>query len=180
MIYIGELWRYLETQPPREDEQNHTLRVIIGNGLRPETWKNIVSRFNIRLVVEHYGSTEMPGDAILNYFNKIGSCGFVPPSVWKEREAKLIAYDVETESVMRNEVCLFFCLLFFLFFVVKLIKYSNRMDFVLNANQMYLEKSFSNYQMESMMDMWERKKLKKNFIKMFFKLETLGGAQEIF
>ena len=104
MIYIGELWRYLENTAPSANDQDHQLRVIVGNGLRPETWRTITKRFNIKLVVEHYGSTEMPGDAVLNFFNKVGSCGYVPPSVWKEREAKLVRYDVENEKVIRNSV----------------------------------------------------------------------------
>ena len=61
-------------------------------------------RFNIPLVVEHYGSTEMPGDAVLNYFNVPGSCGYVPRTVWADREAKIVRYDVVAESVVRNEV----------------------------------------------------------------------------
>lgn len=113
MIYIGELWRYLQNQPKTENDLNHSLRVIVGNGLRSDVWTEIVQRFGIKLVVEHYGSTEMPGDAVLNYFNQIGSCGFVPPAVWKEREAKIIKFNVETETVIRNEV--FFKHFFFIY-----------------------------------------------------------------
>lgn len=102
-IYIGELWRYLQMLPESPEDKNHQLRVIVGNGLRPEVWENIVPRFGIELVVEHYGSTEMPGDAVLNYFNKVGSCGFVPPSVWKTKEAKIIRFDIEQERVIRNQ-----------------------------------------------------------------------------
>jgi len=61
-------------------------------------------RFSIPLVVEHYGSTEMPGDAVLNYFNVPGSCGYVPPTVWAEREAKVVQFDTASEAVQRNAV----------------------------------------------------------------------------
>ena len=111
-IYIGELWRCLQLLPESDQDQTHGLRVIVGNGLRPEVWEGVVNRFGIELVVEHYGSTEMPGDAVLNYFNKIGSCGYVPPSVWKGREAKVIRFDVEQETVIRDGVDFPFSLLF--------------------------------------------------------------------
>ncbi|KAH6565563.1 hypothetical protein BASA62_007197 [Batrachochytrium salamandrivorans] len=85
-IYIGELWRYLLTLPETErtdvaindhdgalDSSTHPfspLRIAIGNGLGEEVWKCIKARFGITHVVEHYGSTEMPGDAVLNYMGK--------------------------------------------------------------------------------------------------------------
>jgi len=117
-IYIGELWRYLLLQPESLDDTIHPLRVIIGNGLNKEIWERVVERFGIQLVVEHYGSTEMPGDAVLNFLNKPGSCGYVPWSVWKEREAKIIRFNVEEEVVIRNKVSFVlspFLALFFLF-----------------------------------------------------------------
>ena len=61
-------------------------------------------RFAIPLVVEHYGSTEMPGDAVLNYFNVPGSCGYVPLAIWADRDAKIVAYDVAAEAVVRDQV----------------------------------------------------------------------------
>ena len=88
MIYIGELWRYLHTFPKMDHESSPSfspLRVIIGNGLSHDIWTKIQDRFYIQHVIEHYGSTEMPGDAILNYFNKPGSCGFLPLSINKEK-----------------------------------------------------------------------------------------------
>ncbi len=37
-IYIGELCRYLLNQPPKATDRAHKVRVIAGNGLRPEIW----------------------------------------------------------------------------------------------------------------------------------------------
>jgi hypothetical protein len=62
------------------------------------------TRFAIPLVVEHYGSTEMPGDAVLNYFMVPGACGYVPRAVWADREAKLVRFDTVAESVVRDAV----------------------------------------------------------------------------
>ncbi|KAK6099570.1 hypothetical protein MT418_000977 [Batrachochytrium dendrobatidis] len=111
-IYIGELWRYLLTLAVTPDEQVPTtfspLKVAIGNGLSADIWTKIQARFGIQYIVEHYGSTEMPGDAILNYMGKKGSCGFVPRS---ESLAKshtgtggvIVSYDVEADCIVRCE-----------------------------------------------------------------------------
>ncbi|KAH6600460.1 hypothetical protein BASA50_002283 [Batrachochytrium salamandrivorans] len=122
-IYIGELWRYLLTLPETErtdvaindhdgalDSSTHPfspLRIAIGNGLGEEVWKCIKARFGITHVVEHYGSTEMPGDAVLNYMGKPGSCGYVPRevSIMKSKRGDggvIVRYDVESESVVRG------------------------------------------------------------------------------
>ncbi|KAJ3105766.1 hypothetical protein HDU97_007586 [Phlyctochytrium planicorne] len=111
-IYIGELWRYLLTQPnsPLDGTKEFSpLRVIIGNGLRSEIWTTIKERFALDQIVEHYGSTEMPGDAVLNYFNCPGSCGFLPLDVARAKcesgeGGTLVRYNVETDAVVRDEV----------------------------------------------------------------------------
>nr|KAJ3407779.1 hypothetical protein HK105_003296 [Polyrhizophydium stewartii] len=109
-VYIGELWRYLHTMAPQPHEgtpEFSPLRVIVGNGLRVDLWATVCRRFHITQVVEHYGSTEMPGDAVLNYFNKPGSCGFLPAAVAREKSmtgegGRLVAYDVEADRVVRG------------------------------------------------------------------------------
>ncbi|KAI8917325.1 hypothetical protein BC831DRAFT_516559 [Entophlyctis helioformis] len=110
-IYIGELWRYLFTLPTQPNEGTPSfspLRVAIGNGLRSDIWTDVCRRFCITQVVEHYGSTEMPGDAVLNYFNKPGSCGFLPLELAKQKSmtgegGMLVRYDVEEDAVMRTD-----------------------------------------------------------------------------
>lgn len=39
--YVGEICRYLMNQPPSTDDSNNPVRVAIGNGLRPEIWKDL-------------------------------------------------------------------------------------------------------------------------------------------
>jgi fatty-acyl-CoA synthase len=95
MIYVGELWRYLASLPERPSDKEHCLRTIVGNGLRSELWEYVVSRFGITKVVEHYGSTEMPGDAVLQWFGKEGSCGFVPREYAHLYSGIIIKYDTE-------------------------------------------------------------------------------------
>ena len=45
--YIGELARYILALPERPDDKDNKLRLCVGNGLRPEYWKDFqVSLFN--------------------------------------------------------------------------------------------------------------------------------------
>lgn len=56
--YIGELCRYLLNSPTRPEDNQHKLRLMYGNGLRPQIWSQFTTRFNIPSIGELYGSTE--------------------------------------------------------------------------------------------------------------------------
>lgn len=74
--YIGELCRYLLSQKPKDVDRRHKVRLMFGNGLRPQIWTEFVQRFGIKQIGEFYGSTE--GNAnIVNFDNRPGACGFV-------------------------------------------------------------------------------------------------------
>nr|CAD2152287.1 unnamed protein product [Meloidogyne enterolobii] len=76
--YIGEICRYLLAQPIGEYEKKHKVRIMFGNGLRAEIWKEFVERFNVK-IGELYGSTEGTSN-LVNVDGKIGACGFLPIS----------------------------------------------------------------------------------------------------
>jgi acyl-CoA synthetase (AMP-forming)/AMP-acid ligase II len=73
-IYIGELCRYLMNQPERDDDREHKVRAICGNGLRTDIWQGFTQRFGIERVAEFYGSTE-GNIGTLNLDNTVGSVG---------------------------------------------------------------------------------------------------------
>ncbi|XP_011494913.1 PREDICTED: long-chain fatty acid transport protein 4 isoform X2 [Ceratosolen solmsi marchali] len=74
--YIGEMCRYILAVPSSPEDIKHNIRVIFGNGLRPQIWHEFVTRFEIPEVCEFYGATE--GNAnIINIDNTIGAIGFV-------------------------------------------------------------------------------------------------------
>lgn len=50
--------RYVLAVPPSDKDKCHKLRLVYGNGLRPQIWKEFTERFNIPKVVEFYGATE--------------------------------------------------------------------------------------------------------------------------
>lgn len=50
--------RYLLSAPPKPEDTAHRLRLMFGNGMRPQIWNEFVKRFNIKRVSEFYGSSE--------------------------------------------------------------------------------------------------------------------------
>jgi len=56
--YIGEICRYLLAQPSRPFDRQHRVRVMFGNGLRPQIWNEFKERFGIERIGEFYGATE--------------------------------------------------------------------------------------------------------------------------
>ncbi|NXP06543.1 S27A1 protein, partial [Thinocorus orbignyianus] len=56
--YIGEICRYLLSQPARGAESQHRVRLAVGNGLRPTIWEEFTRRFRIKQIGEFYGATE--------------------------------------------------------------------------------------------------------------------------
>ena len=56
--YIGETCRYLLATPPRPEDKAHQIRLVFGNGLRPQIWEEFQKRFNIKIISEFYGATE--------------------------------------------------------------------------------------------------------------------------
>ncbi|XP_023713297.2 long-chain fatty acid transport protein 4 isoform X1 [Cryptotermes secundus] len=99
--YIGEMCRYILAVPPKPEDKQHKLRMIYGNGLKPQIWTQFVERFNIPHVVEFYGATE--GNAnIVNIDNKVGAIGFVSRILPAVYPISIIRVDPETGDPIRN------------------------------------------------------------------------------
>jgi len=98
-IYIGELCRYLNNQPRRENDGDNTLERILGNGMRGDYWVEFQKRFQIKRIIEVYGSTEGVG-ALLNLKGKPGMIGKIRTAGVKMGE--VARYDVENEQFIRN------------------------------------------------------------------------------
>ncbi|XP_050545912.1 long-chain fatty acid transport protein 4-like isoform X2 [Daktulosphaira vitifoliae] len=105
--YIGEMCRYCLSVPTSEFDTSHQVRMIIGNGLRPQIWQEFVQRFNIQKIVEFYGATE--GNAnMMNATNKIGAVGFIPIIAQLFYPITLIKVDPVTNEPLRgsNNLCI--------------------------------------------------------------------------
>ncbi|XP_055385816.1 long-chain fatty acid transport protein 4 [Condylostylus longicornis] len=99
--YIGELCRYLLAVPPKPTDTKHNIEVILGNGLRPQIWKQFVGRFNIPRVAEFYGSTEGNSN-LLNLDNHVGAVGFCPNFAKPFYPLSLIKCDEGSGEPIRN------------------------------------------------------------------------------
>uniref|UniRef100_A0A6Q2XPD0 Very long-chain fatty acid transport protein n=1 Tax=Esox lucius TaxID=8010 RepID=A0A6Q2XPD0_ESOLU len=89
--YIGEICRYLLSQPVRPSEKGHRVRLAVGNGLRPSVWEAFTERFRVAQIGEFYGATEC-NCSIANMDGKVGACGFnsrILPNVYPIRLVKV-------------------------------------------------------------------------------------------
>ena len=94
-IYIGELCRYLLAAAESPRDREHNVRVIVGNGLRPEIWDRFQQRFGIPHICEFYGASEC-NVAFVNGFNLKRTAGFCPLAY------AVIEYDVDNDQPLRN------------------------------------------------------------------------------
>jgi fatty-acyl-CoA synthase len=93
--YIGELCRYLLNQPVRPNERTHRVRVVVGNGLRPEIWDEFTQRFGIGRVAEFYGASEC-NVAFINALNIERTAGICPLPY------AVVAFDADTGQPSRD------------------------------------------------------------------------------
>jgi fatty-acyl-CoA synthase len=95
-IYIGEICRYLLNQPAKPTDRAHKVRLIAGNGLRPEIWDEFTTRFGIARVCEFYAASE-GNVAFINMFNVPKSTGVAP------MQLAYVEYDPDTGAPVRGE-----------------------------------------------------------------------------
>ena len=100
--YIGELCRYLLNAPKHKYENSHNLRMVTGNGLRPDIWDDFKERFKIKNVLEFYGATE-GNVSLMNYDGKSGAIGRIPKYIEKILNVHIIKFDIEKEEPIRDE-----------------------------------------------------------------------------
>lgn len=94
--------RYCLSTPEQSTDTTHNLRLIFGNGLRPQIWPQFVKRFNIPRVAEFYGATE--GNAnIVNIDSTVGSIGFVSRILPQVYPISIIKADPDTGEPIRDK-----------------------------------------------------------------------------
>jgi fatty-acyl-CoA synthase len=99
--YIGELCRYLLNSPPNPNETRHRIRLVCGNGLRPDVWPEFQKRFRIPHVLEFYAATE-GNVAMFNFEGKEGAVGRIPWFAAHRFPTAVVRFDVESEQPVRN------------------------------------------------------------------------------
>ncbi|KAI5303959.1 hypothetical protein KEM56_007011 [Ascosphaera pollenicola] len=111
--YVGETMRFLLAAPPAYDpvtnenlDKKNKVRMIYGNGLRPDIWEKVKERFGIETVCEFYASTEgMSGawNKSSNSFSAgaIGRNGFLG-NLALSFSTVVVKVDIETEDPWRH------------------------------------------------------------------------------
>ncbi|KAG7301019.1 hypothetical protein JYU34_015392 [Plutella xylostella] len=99
--YIGEICRYLLSMPPGPADQSHQVKVMTGNGLRPQIWQQFVERFAVERVVEFYGATEGNSN-LVNLDSKVGAIGFLSRLVSSIYPLTLVKCDEITGEILRD------------------------------------------------------------------------------
>jgi fatty-acyl-CoA synthase len=99
--YIGELCRYLVNTPYQPIENEHSLRMACGNGLRPEVWEPFKTRFHIPRILEYYASTE-GNFSLYNCEGQPGAIGRIPAFLSSRLQVALLRFDPETSEPRRN------------------------------------------------------------------------------
>ncbi|KAK2798489.1 hypothetical protein FQN51_007643 [Onygenales sp. PD_10] len=111
--YVGETLRYLLATPPEIDpvtgenlDTKNNVRMLYGNGLRPDVWNRVKDRFDVPTVCEFYASTEGNSGS----WNK-SSNDFTAGAVGKNgaftqiilgRSLAVVELDYETEQPWRD------------------------------------------------------------------------------
>ena len=98
-IYIGELCRYLNNQPPRPDDRDNPLQYIFGTGMRADYWCQFQERFNIKKIIEVYATTEGVG-ALINLKGVPGMIGRLCAAGM--RMGEVARYDTKKDTFIYN------------------------------------------------------------------------------
>jgi carnitine-CoA ligase len=70
---LGGMINMILKQPPRPDDRDHPVRVVLSAGCPPDAWEAFEDRFGIR-IIEWFGMVDAPG-FLLNADGKVGSMG---------------------------------------------------------------------------------------------------------
>ncbi|CAL1544471.1 unnamed protein product [Lymnaea stagnalis] len=102
--YIGELFRYLLTQPPNSLESTHKVRAAFGNGLRKDIFEKVQKRFKIPVIVELFGATEGVR-TLFNLSNEPGAVGRLSPLLRRieSNPIALVKFDYTTAEPIRDK-----------------------------------------------------------------------------
>jgi acyl-CoA synthetase (AMP-forming)/AMP-acid ligase II len=104
--YVGELARFLLNAPPSPLDKHHNVRMVWGNGIRPDVWETFRERFGITTINELYGATD--GHSITVNENRGGfgrNAIAVRGALWRILNGageKRILINVDTEDIIRN------------------------------------------------------------------------------
>ena len=100
VFYAGDMLRELLRAEPSAADNENSIRLFAGSGLRRDVWQRLVDRFGPVGVLEFYAATE--GNAVLANASgeKVGALGRPLPG---SAEVALVRFDFDTEEFLRDE-----------------------------------------------------------------------------
>ncbi|XP_077988606.1 long-chain fatty acid transport protein 6-like [Glandiceps talaboti] len=101
-FYVGELCRYLLAAPERQEDTLHNVRCMIGNGVQADIWTKFLTRFNIPIIGELYGATDLPFLCINTDKDNPGVVGKFSPLLRKYGSFEIVKCDYETAKPIRD------------------------------------------------------------------------------
>jgi len=100
--YIGELCRYLLGTGASLPAKEHRIRMVCGNGLRPDVWNDFKERFQIPQILEFYAATE-GNFSLYNAEGKLGAIGRIPPFLAHRFPVALVRNDIQRDEPARDD-----------------------------------------------------------------------------
>ncbi|KAF9204881.1 hypothetical protein BGZ59_000813 [Podila verticillata] len=104
--YIGELCRYLIHAPEDPRDKDHKVRLMFGNGMRPDVWRKFQQRFGVETVFESYTMSEATS-ALFNLTSGddgAGAVGFRGPLVRTFQQGlRIVKVDLDTEELIKDK-----------------------------------------------------------------------------
>ncbi|XP_078480723.1 long-chain fatty acid transport protein 2-like isoform X3 [Lampetra planeri] len=100
--YVGEICRYLLSQPKNELDRVHSVRMAVGNGMRADVWARFLERHGDVRFCELYGATE-GNVGFVNVDGKLGACGRDLPFLRLLIKYVLVKYDHEKDGPVRDD-----------------------------------------------------------------------------
>jgi fatty-acyl-CoA synthase len=102
-VYIGELCRYLVNQEPGTQK---IARTACGSpsamACGPKSGTEFQARFAVPRILEFYGSTE-GNVSMFNFDGAPGAIGRVPPYLQRNFAVRLVKFDIEAETPVRDD-----------------------------------------------------------------------------
>lgn len=99
VFYAGEMCRLLVDAPPIRGENNNSVRLFAGSGMRPDVWRRVVQRFGPVGVLEMYASTEANAVLANAAGKKVGSVGRPLPG---SNAVAIAAWDPDENRLVRD------------------------------------------------------------------------------
>ncbi|XP_061413827.1 long-chain fatty acid transport protein 2-like [Lethenteron reissneri] len=100
--YVGEICRYVLSQPKNKLDRLHSVRMTVGNGMRADVGARFLERHGDVRFCDIYGATE-GNVGFVNVDGKLGACGRDLPFLRLLIKYALVKYVHEKDGTVRDD-----------------------------------------------------------------------------